>query len=155
MRRVQEYCKPNDVLPLRNGDNGIWLHRMRLNFPLDEINGAIAGHSFFGTPFEFHELLGLIPGLAANLELVPRLEIGPLDLFDKDGNLAVAYRWWRCRPLGDHGFADENPRLSGGTLLMRPDLFAQIVAATKLRAFESISLNVETREQLIAKQHDS
>ena len=126
---------------------------MRSPVPLDSFAGAIAGHSAFGIPFEFHELLGLILGLAAILELVPRSEIGPLDLFDKKGNPAVAYRWWRCRPLGDHGFGDEHARLSGGALLMRPDLFCQIVTAAKLDASELISLNVETTEQLIAKQY--
>jgi hypothetical protein len=143
---------PEDALPLRVGDNRVWLRRFRPLFPLDAFRDTIAGHSVFGIPFEFHELLGLIPSLAATLELLPRSELGPLDLFDKEGNLAVAYRWWRCRPLGDHGFADENPRLSGGSLLIRPDIFAEIVAATKLHAFEVISINVETTEQLIAKQ---
>lgn len=144
---------PKDALPLRRGDGRVWLSRFRPLFPLDAFKETIAGHSVFGTPFEFHELLGLIPSLAATLELLPRSEIGPLDLFDKEGNLAVAYRWWRCRPLGDHGFADENPRLFGGNLLMRPDIFDQIVAATKLHAFEVVSLDIETTEQLIAKRH--
>lgn len=125
---------------------------MRPLFPLGAFRNAIAGLSEFGIPFEFHELLGLIPGLVATLELVPRSELGPLDLFDKQGNLAVAYRWWRCRPLGDHGFADENPRLFGGSLLMRPDIFAELVAATELRPFEAIALSVENTEQLIAKR---
>lgn len=146
---------PKNALPLRVGDNQVWLRRFRPLFPLDAFRDTIAGHSFFGIPFLFHELLGLMPSLAAALELLPRSEIGPLDLFDKEGNLAVAYRWWRCRPLGDHDFADENPRLFGGNLLMRPDLFAQIVAATKLEAFEAISVKVETKEQLIAEQHSS
>src|SRR5205085_4253567 len=130
------------------------LRRLRPLFPLEGFRDAIAGHSVFGIPFDFHELLGLTGDLVAMLELLPRSDIGPLDLFDKEGNLAVAYRWWRCRPLGEHGFADEKPRLFGGNLVMRPDLLAQIVAATKLHAFEAISLNVETTEQLIAKQHD-
>jgi hypothetical protein len=146
---------PKDALPLRKGDDRVWLRRMRPLFPLDVFSGAIAGYSVFGIPFEFHELLGLMPDLAATLELVPPSGIGPLNLFDKMGNLAVAFRWWRCRPLGDHDFADENPRLSGCVLLMRPDLFAQIVTATKLKAYEAISLKVETTEQLIAKKQSS
>jgi len=143
---------PKDALPLQFGDDRIWLCRLRPLFPLGAFRNAIAGLSEFGIPFEFHELLGLIPGLVATLELVPRSELGPLDLFDKQGNLAVAYRWWRCRPLGDHGFADENPRLFGGSLLMRPDIFAELVAATELRPFEAIALSVENTEQLIAKR---
>ncbi|RYF45839.1 MAG: hypothetical protein EOO38_15305 [Cytophagaceae bacterium] len=97
-------------------------------------------------------MLGLIPDLAANLELQPRSDLGPLDLFDKQGNHAVAFRWWRCRPLGDHGFAEENPRLFGGNLLMRPDLFDQIISATKLQTFEAVSIITKNTEQLVTKR---
>lgn len=143
---------PKDVFPLQFLDDRPWQRRLRPLFPLGAIPNAIAGLSEFDIPLEFHELLGLIPGLIAALELVPRTDLGPLDLFDKHGNLAVAYRWWRCRPLGDHGFADENPRLFGGNLLMRPDIFAELVAATEIRPFEAIALIVENTEQLIAKR---
>lgn len=143
---------PKDDLPLQFGDDRIWLCRLRPLFPLGAFRNAIAGLSKFGIPFEFHELLGLIPDLVATLELVPRLELGPLDLFDKQSNLAVAYRWWRCRRLGNHGFADETPMLFGGSLLMRPDIFAELVAVTKLRPFEVIALSVENTEQLIANR---
>ena len=139
------------VLPLRVADNKDWVRKARPLFPLDSFSGAVAGHSFFGSPFQFHELLGLVHNLANTLNLSGRREIGPLDLLDADDKPAVAFRWWRCRPLGDHGLADETPRLSGGALLMRPDIFDQILAATGLRAFEAISLSVENTEQLIAK----
>lgn len=143
---------PRDALPLRMGDERVWLDQLPPSIALDAFRDTIAGLLIFGIPFEFQELLGLIPGLAATLELQPRFELGPLDLFDKHGTLAVAYRWWRCRPLGDHDFAEETPRLNGGSLLMRPDLFAQIVAATKLQAFEAIVVNVEDTDQLIARR---
>jgi len=143
---------PHGVLPLRIADNEDWMRKARPLFALEGFSGVAAGHSFFGIPFQFHELLGLVPNLANMLNLSGRREIGPLDLLDAQGKLAVAFRWWQCRPLGDHGFADETPRLSGGALLMRPDVFGQILAVTKLHAFEAISLNFETTEELIAKQ---
>ncbi|MEJ0090558.1 MAG: hypothetical protein WDM80_12560 [Limisphaerales bacterium] len=142
---------PQAVLPLGFANDKDWLSKARPLFSLDGFSGAIAGHSVFGIPFEFREVLGLVRNLAGTLNLSGRREIGPLDLFDADGKRAVAFRWWGCRPLGDHGFADETPRLLGGALLMRPDLLDQIVAATKLQVFEAVSLNVETMEQLIAK----
>lgn len=146
---------PHDVLPLLKADDEVWVGRARALFELKGFSGAVAGHSFFGNPFRFHELLGLERNLANTLELSGRREIGPLDLFDAKGELAVAFRWWQCRPLGDHGFADETPRLSGGALLMRPDVFDNIIAATKLRACEAISLKVENTDELIAKQESS
>ena len=146
---------PHDPLPLLKANDELWVSKARPLFALSGFSGSVAGHSFFGNPFQFHELLGLARNLANTLELSGRREIGPLDLFDGKGELAVAFRWWQCRPLGDHGFADETPRLSGGALLMRPDVFEQILAATKLEAFEVISLNVENTDELIAKQESS
>ena len=143
------------MLPHFKADDEVWVRKARPLFALEGFSGPVAGHSFFGIPFQFHELLGLSRNLANTLELSGRREIGPLDLFDATGELAVAFRWWQCRPLGDHGFADETPRLSGGALLMRPDVFDRILAATKLRAFEAISLNVENTDELIAKQERS
>ncbi|MDF9828462.1 hypothetical protein M2103_001836 [Ereboglobus sp. PH5-5] len=142
---------PQRMLPLRESNNWDWRRKARPLFPLGGFSGAVAGHSLFGTPFQFHELLGLAPNLANTLNLSGRPEIGPLDLFDADEKLAVAFRWWRCRPLGDHGFADETPRLSGGALMMRPDIFEQILSETKLQAFEVTLLQAENTEQLIAK----
>lgn len=142
---------PHGALPLCIANNQDWINPARPLFALDKYSGPVAGHSYFGIPFEFHELLGLTPNLAGALNLSGRQEIGPLDLFDSAGKLAVAFRWWRCRPLGDHGFADETPRLSGGALLMRPDIFDQIVLATKIHAFEAVSTSVKTTEELIAK----
>ncbi len=140
---------PENALPLQHADDRIWMHQVpshdRLNIPW----GPLAGLSEFGVPYESHELLGLMPHLVAALELYPRPKIGPLDLFDKEGKLAVAYRWWSCRPIGDHGFADEKPKLFGGTLLMRPDLFSQLVAASGHKAFEVVKLNVENPAQFI------
>lgn len=142
------------VLPLRLADHRDWMRKARPLFSLDGFNGAVAGHSFFGLPYHFHEVLGLAPNLANTLNLSGRHEIGPLDLFDEYGDLAVAFRWWRCRPLGDGGLAEEAPRLAGGALLMRPDIFDRIGEVTKLQASEEISLNVETTEELISKQMD-
>lgn len=141
---------PEGVRPLPSGEKD-WMRKARPLFSLGGFSGAIAGHSFFGLPFQFHELLGLVPSLANTLNLSGRREIGPLELFDADGKLAVAFRWWRCRPLGDRSLADETPRLSGGALLMRPDIFDRIVSVTKLQCFEVISLVVENAEQLIAQ----
>ena len=97
------------MLPLPLANDRDWMRQSKPPFPLDGFSGAIAGHSVFGIPFEFHELLGLVPNLAGTLDLAGRRAIGPLDLFDAHGELAVAYRWWRCRPLGDQGFSDETP----------------------------------------------
>lgn len=146
---------PRNLLPLLASDDMDWERKARPLFSLGGFSGAVASHSFFGNPLQFQELLGLAPGLANTLNLSGRREIGPLDLFDAKGNLAVAFRWWSCRPLGDHGFADETPRLSGGALLMRPDIFDQLLKETGLQAFEATSLRVESRDQLIAQQQDS
>ncbi|MEO8613785.1 MAG: hypothetical protein ABI600_01480 [Luteolibacter sp.] len=145
---------PQGMLPLRLADNKDWMRKARPLFALEGFAGAVAGHSFFGIPYHFHELLGLAPNLANTLNLSGRQQIGPLDLIDENGNLAVAFRWWRCRPLGDHGLAEETPRLAGGALLMRPDTFDQILSATKLHAVEAISLNIENTLELIAKHTD-
>ena len=50
---------PRGVLPLRVADNKDWVRKPRPLFPLGGFSGAIAGHSFFGVPLQFHELLGL------------------------------------------------------------------------------------------------
>jgi hypothetical protein len=144
---------PQGVLPLGYADNADWIRKALPHFSLGGFSGPIAGHSFFGTPFQYHELLGLAPNLAKTLNLSGHREICPLDLIDANGKLAVAFRWWQCRPLGDHGFAEETPQLSGGALLMRPDVFDQILATTKLHAVEAISLNPENTDDLIAR-HD-
>jgi hypothetical protein len=54
--------------------------------------------------------------------------------------------------LGDHGFAEESPRLSGGALLFRPDIFDQIVTTTKLPAYDVISITSQNTAELIAKR---
>lgn len=144
---------PQGVLPLSYSDDKDWMRKARPLFSLDGFLGPVAGHSFFGVPFQFHELLGLARNVANTLNLSGRREIGPLDLFDDKGKPAVAFRWWKCRPLGDHGFAEETPRLSGGALLMRPDVFEQILATTKQHAVEAVSLHAVGTEELIAK-HD-
>ncbi|MBL9192879.1 MAG: hypothetical protein JNJ82_11045 [Opitutaceae bacterium] len=143
---------PDDSLPLQEGSHDDWLRQAQSFDSLADIGGPIAGHTFFAKPFAFHEVLGLVAPLAAALELVPRSTIGPLDLLDAQGNLAAAYRWWHCRPLGDHGFADETPRLSGGALHLRPDLFARLLDATKLKAFEAVAIKVKTTDDLIAER---
>lgn len=143
---------PEGSLPLRLGSNVDWLRTMQSVDSLCEISGPIAGHSFFRRPFLWHEILGLIAPLTAALELVPRLGIGPLDLLDTEGKVAAAYRWWSCRPLGDHGFADETPRLSGGTLLLRPDLFERLIYETKLQAFEAVAIKKKMTDELIAER---
>ena len=84
---------PQGVLPLRVAHNKDWVRKARPLFPLDGFSGAVAGHSFFGIPFQFHELFGLAPDFANTLNLSGRREIGPLDLFDTDEKPAVAFRW--------------------------------------------------------------
>lgn len=86
------------------------------------------------------------------MNLSGREHIGPLDLLDADGNIAVAYRWWQVRPVGNHGFAEEAPRLFGGALLMRPDVFQHFVTTTKLQAFEAIAVKAQTTAELISDE---
>ncbi|HEY1050223.1 MAG TPA: hypothetical protein VGE39_10730, partial [Prosthecobacter sp.] len=132
---------PEDALPLLHGDDRVWIQQVPSRNHLNLLRGPLAGLSLSDVPFAFHQVLEPTPHLVGALELSPCSEIGPLDLYDKEGKLAIAYRWWRCCPIGDHGFADENPRLFGGALLMRPDLFDQTIAATNLQAFEMVSIN--------------
>ena len=138
---------PANAIPFTEPERAAWLQPIAPTMPPRGFAGPFASLDVFGKSFAFHKLLAVSPRLLASLELTPRTELGPLDLFDQAGQLAVAYRWWSSRPLGDHGFADENPRLFGGTLLIRPDLFERIKTATGLEAFESLSVKVEHPEQ--------
>jgi hypothetical protein len=138
---------PATEIPFTRPDRAAWLQPFAPTQAIDEFAGPFASIEGFGKCFAFHMLLAVSPRLLASLRLTPHVELGPLDLFDETGQLAVAYRWWNSRPLGDNGFAEENPRLFGGALLMRPDLFERIKTTTGLEAFESLSIKVEQPEQ--------
>jgi hypothetical protein len=138
---------PAKALPFTGPERAAWLRPFAMTMPLEDFAGPCASLEAFGHTFAFHMLFAVSPRLLASLELRPRTELGPLDLFDQAGQLAAAGRWWSSRPLGDHGFADENPRLFGAALLMRPDVFERIKAATGLEAFESLSIKVEQPDQ--------
>ncbi len=132
----------DDGLPLTYPHPAGWRRPFARTAQLAGFRGPLASLEAVGGRFQYHQILGLSPRLLAALELVPRQDVGPLDLFDKEGKLAVAHRWWCVRPLGDHGFAEETPRLEGVALFMRPDLFAEIVKANGLKAFEVRSIKI-------------
>lgn len=138
---------PATAIPFTGPERAAWLQPFARTMPLKDFTGPCASIEAFGHNFAFHMILAVSPRLLASLGLRPRTELGPLDLFEETGQLAVADRWWSSRPLGDHGFADENPRLFGAALLMRPDIFERIKAATRLEAFESLSIKVEQPDQ--------
>ena len=138
---------PARALPFTKEHHFAWLRSFAVTAPLEEFAGPVASIERIGDSFAFNKLLAVSPRLLVSLELSPRVELGPLDLFDQAGQLAVAFRWWSSRPLGDNDFANENPRLFGGALLMRPDLLERIKTATGLEAFESLSIDVEHPEQ--------
>jgi hypothetical protein len=135
---------PDDEMPLTYPHPAGWRRPFAKTASLDNFRGPFASLDAVGRRFNYHEILGVSPRLLAALGLSPREDLGPLDLFDEKGQLAVAHRWWSVRPLGSHNFAEENPRLSGAVLLMRPDLFQQIVAASGLKVFEVRSIKIVT-----------
>ena len=143
---------PATAIPFTGPNCAAWLRPFAPTQPLEVFAGPLASIGAFGDSLAFHKLLAVSPRLLASLELTPRVELGPLDLFDQAGQLAVAFRWWNARPLGDHGFAEENPRLFGGTLLMRPDLFNRIKSTTGLQAFESLSVSFESPEDELSNE---
>jgi len=143
---------PGSGLPFTYPNKAAWLRIVDVTLPLAEFAGPCTSFDAFGRCFPFYQLLAVSPRLLASIELNPRPEVGPLDLFDRDDRLAVSYRWWSSRPLGDHGFAEENPRLFGGALLMRPDVFEQITVSTGLQAFDCISKKVEFPERAIREE---
>jgi hypothetical protein len=139
----KDIAMPKDGgLPLTYPHAAGWRRPFARTTPLADFHGPFASLDAVGGRFHYHEILGLSPMFLAGLGLSPRKDIGPLDLFDAEGKLAVAHRWWAVRPLGAHGFADENPRLNGTMLLMHPDLYAEIVKASELKAFEVRSVKI-------------
>ena len=128
-------------LPFTHPHPSGWLVSFAKTQDLSQFQGPVASLGLVEQRFDRQKILGLSPLLQASLSLIPRQEVGPLDLFDDRGKLAVAYRWWRFRPLGGHGFVEETPRLKGGMLLMRPDLFSEITERVKLQSLECVSVN--------------
>lgn len=121
-----------------------WTHPFARTEEVEGFGGALASLDIRGGKFEYRDVFGLSPLLLVSLGASPRSELGPLDLFDVEGNLFVAHRWWDIRPLSGDGFASEHPQLKGAMLLLRPDVLDQLREATGLRAFEVCSATRES-----------
>ena len=132
----------DDGLPLTYPHPAEWRRPFARTASLTGFRGPFASLDAVGRRFHYHEIFGLSPRLLAAVGLTPRHDIGPLDLSDDKGQLSVAHRWWSVRPLGEHNFADEHPRLGGAMLVMRPDLFEEIVKASGAKVFEVRSIKI-------------
>jgi hypothetical protein len=139
----EEVAMPADGgLPLTYPHPAAWRRPFARTASLAGFRGPFASLDAVGHRFHYHEIFGLSPRLLAAVGLTPRHDIGSLDLFDAKGQLSVAHRWWSVRPLGGHNFADEHPRLGGAMLVMRPDLFDEIVKASGAKVFEVRSIKI-------------
>ena len=113
--------------PLGVGEYDMWWKEN------SHIESAIAKY-FTGRLVGFdwvEDYIGTLPVLmlpdriTSHLSLKSDSWLGPLQLIDKAGNIAVVFRWWQTSPLGTY-INEESPRLTGCQLLVRPDIFDKI-----------------------------
>lgn len=113
--------------PLDQGDAEAWLERQDEGTILPSgLRGSLVGIDDVEDWLGSFQLLMLQPYLQARLGLSPRSDQqSKLELVDEVGHVAVVFRHWAERPVGDR-ISEEAPRLKGGDLLVRPDVFARM-----------------------------
>lgn len=117
--------------PLAQGDAEDWLERQddATTIPF-VLSGPVAGMDFVRDWLGTFPVLILEPHLQARLRLSPRpLLQNRLELIDESGDVAVIFRCWNERPVGD-SIREEIPRLHGCELLVRPDIFDRMARAS-------------------------
>lgn len=123
---------PEEACPLSVSDEDTWMTCHEAESSLRSSFGPFGARIGDESEWITDQLLGLAPGFLMQFDLVPTNNIDPLGYLDKDGNLACTYRWWRCWPIGgSDGITSELPRLRGGTLMMRRDLFENFLNKRK------------------------
>lgn len=147
MSSVQFPGAPGDVdpalIPLARGDADAWLERhddSRLG--LLGLRGPAVGLDFAGDWVGVSPLLMLQPYIQSRMALSPASPwFGRLELVDESGEIAVIFRCWEERPIGD-SIGEESGRLQGCDLIVRPDVFARIAAMSE---HEPVNVEYVTR----------
>lgn len=113
--------------PLDQGDAEAWLEQQDEETVLaSDLRGSLVGIDDVESWLGSFQLLMLQPYLQARLGLSPRSDQqSKLELVDEVGHVAIVFRHWAERPVGDR-ISEEAPRLQGGDLLVRPDVFARM-----------------------------
>jgi hypothetical protein len=126
-----------ELMPLLSLPYDLWI-RSDLNlvdYALRRFDGTMVGLNSIGGLLDFQFLLVLHPLLALRQCLKPLKGPRPLDLVDAEGKIAVAFRNWRVRSVGND-YAEGVPRLKGCHLLIRPDIFELIASQADAQPFE-------------------
>lgn len=126
--------------PLGNGNAEFWWEQGN-DIPFlhpDGFVGPLVGLDWINDFLGVRPILMLPPTLTTRWGLQPGLWPGPLKLVDRQGQAAVVFRCWKVRPVGDD-LAQEIPMLQGCELLVRPDLFNQLLQG-------SMRIPVEVKE---------
>jgi hypothetical protein len=113
--------------PLDQGDAEAWLGLQDEETTLpSDLRGSLVGIDDVENWLGSFSLLMLQPDIQAQLGLSTSSDQqNRLELVDELGHVAVVFRHWAERPVGDR-ISEEAPRLQGGDLLVRPDVFARI-----------------------------
>jgi hypothetical protein len=115
-------------ITLANGDaDAWWRHYGERATSLTEFAGCMVGLDYVVDWLGKHPMLVLQPNLVENLKLqAPKSWQCRLALTDSSGQNAIVFRSWSVRPVGN-SIDEESPRLEGADLLMRPDVFEQVL----------------------------
>jgi tetratricopeptide (TPR) repeat protein len=115
-------------ITLANGDaDAWWRHYGERVTSLTEFVGCVVGLDYLVDWLGKRPMLSLQPNLVENLKLqAPTSWQSRLALTDSSGQNAIVFRSWSARPVGN-SIDEESPRLEGADLLMRPDVFEQML----------------------------
>lgn len=116
---------PHPPFAQTNGD--YWWENGEWQINPAEFNGPMTGLDLR------KDLLGILPMLVLHPAISTALKLesqnswqSPLVLYDVQGDVAVRFRCWHVRPIGS-SIDLENVRLEGCDLIVRPDLFENLV----------------------------
>jgi tetratricopeptide (TPR) repeat protein len=131
------------LIPLASGKAETWLEPQQdSRAALLGLRGPVAGldlvRDWMGGP----PILMLQPYIQSRLGLSPGDPWrGRLELVDRSGEVAVIFRCWEERPVGD-SVGEEAGRLQGCDLIVRPDVFSRMTAMAGL---DPVSVTYITR----------
>lgn len=129
--------KLNDIdlsdFSLTQGEAKYWLQNLdaRDNINLSPFVGVLTGLDLVTDWLGSFFILALHPSIIARTGLYPltKWDYG-FKLFDNHGSVAVVFRWWSEIPIGE-SISEETPKLQGCDLLVRSDIFSQILLPSK------------------------
>jgi hypothetical protein len=130
MEGIQFHSKLDDILsdpPFMDINADFWWITGESAIALNKFSGSIVGLDLI------IDLLGVCPVLVLHPALTTALQLQvatswqhQLTFADKDGQVAVLFRSWNSRTIGER-ISEENVKYEGCELLMRPNIFEQMV----------------------------